>query len=120
LILLDSNVVIYGADPARPSAGRFLRENVTAVSAISYVEALGYHRISAVERWTLERFFEKEPMFPIDSPVLDEAVSLRQQQKLSLGDALIAATALVHDLPLATYNAHDFRNIPGLQLVVPE
>jgi hypothetical protein len=36
--------------------------------------------------------------------VLDQAVTLRQQHRMSLGDALVAATALVHRLPLATHN----------------
>lgn len=31
-------------------------------------------------------------------------------------DRMIAATALSHEMPLATLNARDFRNIPGLQL----
>jgi predicted nucleic acid-binding protein len=36
--------------------------------------------------------------------------------KLSLPDALIAATALVHDLKLYTLNVKDFRFIAGLEL----
>ena len=31
-------------------------------------------------------------------------------------DALIAATALAHDLPLYTRNAHDFEGITGLDI----
>jgi hypothetical protein len=36
--------------------------------------------------------------------------------KLSLPDALIAATALVYDVPLYTMNLKDFRFIPKLKL----
>jgi predicted nucleic acid-binding protein len=36
--------------------------------------------------------------------------------KLSLPDALIAATALVHDLKLYTLDVKDFRFIAGLEL----
>jgi tRNA(fMet)-specific endonuclease VapC len=32
-------------------------------------------------------------------------------------DLMIAATALVHDLTLATHNTRDYANIPGLRLV---
>jgi predicted nucleic acid-binding protein len=35
--------------------------------------------------------------------------------KFSLGDALIAATALEHDLELATRNADDFKHVSGLK-----
>jgi predicted nucleic acid-binding protein len=38
---------------------------------------------------------------------------------MSLGDALVAATALVHRLPLATHNVDDFAWIDGLIVVDP-
>jgi len=38
---------------------------------------------------------------------------------MSLGDALIAATALHHDLMLTTRNTEDFVNIAGLKLRDP-
>lgn len=38
---------------------------------------------------------------------------------MSLGDAIIAATALVHDLTLVTRNLDDFRWIAGLRLLDP-
>jgi predicted nucleic acid-binding protein len=40
--------------------------------------------------------------------------------KLSIPDALIAATALVHDSELFTLNVKDFRFIPSLTLYVIE
>jgi predicted nucleic acid-binding protein len=43
------------------------------------------------------------------------AIGLRQQRKMSLGDALIAATALEHNLTLATHNEGDFSWVPGLR-----
>lgn len=117
MILLDSNLVIYATDPAQADLRKFVRENDTAVSAISYVEALGFHGLQPMERAGLERFFASARMLPLDMPVLDEAVRLRQQRKMSLGDSLIAAIALVHELPLATRDVRDFRWIPNLKLV---
>lgn len=38
---------------------------------------------------------------------------------MNIPDALIAATALRHALPLFTLNVKDFRFIPGLQLYIP-
>ncbi|MFN0077866.1 MAG: hypothetical protein ACKVY0_15530 [Prosthecobacter sp.] len=38
---------------------------------------------------------------------------------MSLGDAFIAATALEHDLELATRNTDDYKHITGLRLVNP-
>ncbi|HSX81175.1 MAG TPA: hypothetical protein VLQ80_21725 [Candidatus Saccharimonadia bacterium] len=47
---------------------------------------------------------------PLSQVVLDQAVALRQQWKMSLGDALVAGTALVHRLTLIIRNveAHPF------------
>jgi predicted nucleic acid-binding protein len=46
-------------------------------------------------------------------------INLRQQRKMSLGDALIAATCLEHNEPLATANVDDFKWIAGLDVVNP-
>jgi predicted nucleic acid-binding protein len=38
---------------------------------------------------------------------------------MGLGDAVIAVTALVHDLPLLTRNVDDFKNLAGLRVENP-
>ena len=38
----------------------------------------------------------------LDENVIQRAIALRQQKKMSLSDAVIAAKALAHDLPLVT------------------
>lgn len=48
-----------------------------------------------------------------------KAVLLRQERKMTLGDSLIAATAIVNDLKLITSNIKDFRWIDELTLVNP-
>ena len=45
--------------------------------------------------------------------------SLRQARKMSLGDSLIAATALVFGRQLLTRNVQDFASVPGLVVVDP-
>jgi predicted nucleic acid-binding protein len=55
----------------------------------------------------------------VNDPVIHEAVRLRQTRKMGLADALIAATALVHELPLVTRNTRDFSWIDGLTVVDP-
>lgn len=47
------------------------------------------------------------------------AILLRQTRRMKLGDALIAATALLYDLPLVTRNVDDFKHIAGLQIINP-
>jgi hypothetical protein len=98
---------------------QFIAEQAPAVSAVSYVEVLGYHQLDDEERQYLEAFFRLAQVLPLSQAVLDQAVTLRQQRKLSLGDALVAGTALVHDLTLVTRNVEDFQWIQGLLLLNP-
>jgi predicted nucleic acid-binding protein len=44
---------------------------------------------------------------------------LRQQRRIKLPDATIAATALAHGLPLITRNAADFQGVAGLSVINP-
>ena len=119
MILLDSNIIIYATQPEYAALRDWISERDVAVSALSYVEVLGYHRIKAAERDLLEEFFRNCPMIPISQFVLDRAVSLRQRRKMTLGDAIIAGTALFHDLVLVTRNIQDFEWIEQLAITNP-
>lgn len=119
MILADSNIVIYAAKGIYPELQDFVRHEVPAFSAVSYVEALGYHAIGAAEKRYLETFFAAARVLPISDEVVEEAVRLRQMRKMSLGDAFIAGTALVHGFRLATRNIQHFNWIPGLDVLDP-
>jgi predicted nucleic acid-binding protein len=73
------------------------------------------------EQRQLERFLRPFPIWRLNEVVADQAVGLLRQYRLSHGllmpDALIAATARVHDTPLATINQRDYRFIAGVQLL---
>jgi len=97
----------------------FIAANSPVVSAISYVEVLGYHQLTDEFRHVFEKFFDSTEIIQIDPSILNGAVALRQQRRMSLGDALIAATALQHGRTLLTHNVDDFRWVPGLQLLDP-
>ncbi|HEY9608270.1 MAG TPA: type II toxin-antitoxin system VapC family toxin [Allocoleopsis sp.] len=119
MMLLDSNIIIYATQPENAWLREFIAEHEPAVSALSYVETLGYHRLTEMECQLLEEFFAVSLMLPISQPVLAQAVTLRQTRRMTLGDAIIAGTALTHDLILVTRNVDDFRWIEGLQLLNP-
>jgi toxin FitB len=118
-MLVDSNIIIYAAKPEYSAIRQFIAEHAPAVSAISYVEVLGYHKLDHHERTVLEAFFATAPLIALSQAVLDHAVKLRQVRKMSLGDALVSSTALVHDLTLVTRNIDDFKWIAGLKLLNP-
>ncbi len=93
-MLLDSNIIIYAAQPDHTDLRQFIAQYAPAVSIISYIEVLGYHRLREPDRQFLEQFFQATEVLPLSNTVAQRAVKLRQQRKMSLGDAIIAGTAL--------------------------
>ena len=118
-MLVDSNIIIYAAKPEHQALRRFIARHAPAVSIISYVEVVGYHRLTEQDQRFFEDFFIAAPVLPISIGVLERATLLRQQRPIGLGDALIAATALVHELQLLTANTDDFRWISDLRVSNP-
>jgi predicted nucleic acid-binding protein len=118
-MLIDSNIIIYAAKPEHADLRRFIAERSPAVSAVSLVEVLGYHGLTAPERLHFEAFFANAVVLPLSDAVLRRAVQLRQVKKMTLGDALVAGTALEHGRTLVTRNVKDFGWISGLSLLDP-
>jgi toxin FitB len=80
---------------------------------------LGFHRTMPLEKTFFETYFNSlTPLTPTED-VVNLAISLKQSKKMSLGDSIIAATALVHNLELYTHNVSDFSGITGLKTVDP-
>lgn len=117
--LLDSNVIIYASKPGCEFLHALVGAADACVSAVSYVEVLGYHLLTPAESEQLEQFFANTPMLTLGAAVLDEAVKLRRQRRMKLGDSLVAGTALLQGCTLVTRNTKDFDWIPGLKLLDP-
>ena len=118
-MLLDSNIVIYAAKPEYSPARQFIQRHSPVVSAISYLEVLGFHRLIPAERAHFEAFFADTEPLQITEPTIQRATELRQQRRMSLADAIIAGTALVNSRTLVTHNGDDVRWISGLKLADP-
>lgn len=118
-ILIDSNIVIYAALPENEVLRTWLKKNKIFVSEISMLEVLGYHKLTKGDIIYFEEFFSASRVLAINSKQIQKAVELRQNKSMSLGDSIIAATALKENLPLVTANTKDFRHIPALELIDP-
>ena len=118
-MLIDSNLIIYSFRPEYPELQQFLEDRDVFVSAITCVEVLGFHRLNDRDRTEFEAFFQTAAILSIEPNIIDGAIALRQQRRMSLGDAIVAATAIVHDLTLATRNVRDFQWIESLPLYNP-
>ena len=89
-MLLDSNVIIYAARPEHSALRKFIEAHAPAVSIISQIEVLGYHKLNDADRQFLERFFQTAERFPLSETVVKSAIELRRRRKMSLGDSIIA------------------------------
>jgi predicted nucleic acid-binding protein len=118
MILADSNLIIYAA-AQNTALIEWFAKNKPLVSAISLLEVLGYHKLSDPEKTALEALFAEFTVLYPSIEIFQTAVKLRQQHAISIGDALIAATALHHNLVLATHNAEDFKWIKSLKVIDP-
>ncbi len=115
--ILDSNLIIYAASDAYA----FLRLLLTGshVSGITKLEVLGYKHLTVADKLYLEGVFATVTVIPVLNEVIDIAVGLRQSRKMSLGDSIIAATALLNNCELYTRNTADFVHISDLVVVNP-
>jgi predicted nucleic acid-binding protein len=117
MICLDTNIVIYIA------SGR-LGESLVGDQPIFYpsilrIEALGYHNIRSVEERRIKELLAALTELPLTNAIIEHATRLRQQSKMSLGDAIVAASAIEHGCTLWTANIKDFSHIDGLQVHDP-
>lgn len=117
MALLDTNIFIYLASGAL--AAKSVDNIHLTFASITKIEALGYGKISAAEKYYLEELFSSCEQIDLDDNVIERAIILRLQQPLSLGDAIIAATAIEADEELWTANTADFTGIDELKLINP-
>jgi predicted nucleic acid-binding protein len=67
----------------------------------------------------MEFFISGSTVLDIDKEIVDKTIEIRKSIKITLPDAIIAATALVYDFKLLSRNSKDFKNIPALKLQNP-
>lgn len=124
LILLDTSVLIdyfRKQDKERSQLLGLVRQGYNPkISAITEYEI--YSGAFEIQRPFWETLLERIEVLPFGSAEAHRAVSLqkdlkRVRKQLDLPDLLIAATALVHGLPIATLNRKHFERVPGLTVI---
>jgi predicted nucleic acid-binding protein len=120
-MLVDSDVLIWHLRGLPRATQRLDRLPQLRISAITYLELLQGMRnraeLLAVQKSLALRNTERLPVTP---EITERATALMETLSLShglgMGDALIAATALEHGLPLITCNVKHFGPIEGLTI----
>lgn len=118
--LLDTNPIIDFFNSKLPLTGKkLITEIIPSISVISYIELLSNKNIPKLEWNALEDFLQIAQIYDLTKEIVTQTIFLRQSFRIKTPDAIIAATALVHNRKLITRNLSDFKNIPGLTLIDP-
>jgi toxin FitB len=117
--IFDSNLLIYSAQDQYAFLRNQIYEVGTCLSAASKIETLGFHKLTDTERDYFETIFRTVPVYSITDEIVEKAVDLRRTRKMSIGDAIIGATALLNGFELHTRNTADFMHIPDLVVINP-
>lgn len=112
--LLDSNVLIQhlrGHAATTDLLTRLSLDGTLGIAAISRTEIIAEMRDH--EREATLRFLNALALYPLDGAVADGAGDIIRRSRaggltVDIPDAIIAATAITHDLSLLTYNRRHF------------
>ena len=102
-LLVDTNVFIRlfegDADVAEYLQGKHL-----FVSIITEMELLGFHGISDADKQFYRMVLDDCSLLELSQPIKEKTILLKQQYKIRLPDAIIAATADYLGIPLLTFD----------------
>ena len=125
MILCDTNILIefYKNNVQISQIFRAVGRNGLAISIVTEAE-LYFGALNKSELQMIKQHLSSLHRFALDAAVSNQFLQLMEtyslSHKLSIPDALIAATALVHKVELFTFNVKDFRFIPDLTLFETE
>jgi predicted nucleic acid-binding protein len=115
--LVDTNFLIHLSEEDKIVIP-FLDDNIS-ISYITELELLGVFSISKEQFKNAQNLINDCIVFEMNSQIKQKVISLKQSYKIKLPDAIIAATAIVYNLPFITSDA-DFKKIKELQLIFLE
>lgn len=118
--LLDSNVIIEHLNGAQ-EATAFIQNHAqtSGISAITKIEVLGFPYPTQEAESAAEELINTMVLIGLSEKVIHQTIRLRKVMRIKTPDAIIAATALQHQLVLATRNTDDFKDIEGLTYINP-
>jgi predicted nucleic acid-binding protein len=117
--LIDTNAILdYMGnklpDNAMDALSRIIDDEIN-LSVINKIELLGFSKADQ----NLEDFVTNSNVHSLDEDIVGKTIEIRRFFKIKLPDAVIAATAINHNLTLITSNIKDFKDIPALNLLNP-
>jgi len=107
IAVFDTNILIDSLNGVTEADAEYARYERVLISRITWMEVLAGEKGDDTQlRDFLETHFE---IIPLDVAVAETAVQLRRVHHIRLPDAIILATAKVHEAVLVTRNTKDFK-----------
>ncbi len=122
--LIDTNVVTKYFEETLSEQGLSLIDTIleaseSQISIITRIELLSFSPKNEELLKTIYLFLDVCEEYSLSEPIVLKTIELRKLYKIKLPDAIIAATALCHDLILLSDNDSDFGKIPHLRYLNP-
>jgi len=125
MVLCDTNIFIHAFNGNTDTINELQKiglDNIviSAVTVMELYQGMG-NKNELAQMKSRIRYYD---VIEIDSVISKLAVRFVEQFNLSHGlvipDAIIGATAVVHQIEIFTYNLKDFRFMPDIQLYTPQ
>ena len=120
--LIDTNILIYhtkGSQAVSSFMGDVVGQRAFNISILTKIEFLGWEKHTPEGFQKCEQLVKLANIYPVDEDIAEQAIGLRRRVKIKLADAVIAATALVNNLKLATRNMEDYKAVKELEIFNP-
>jgi predicted nucleic acid-binding protein len=120
--LIDTNILIYhtkGSQKTKDFISSLIAKDSFYVSILTKIEFLGWDKHTREGFEKCKRLIETANVLLVDEDVANRTIELKRVMNIKLADAVIAATAMINGLKLATRNVDDFKKIKGLEVINP-
>lgn len=121
MFTLDSNILIsyFNDNEKVVSQLSIWRKNSSRffISVITEIEILSHPKLTEKEIAKIKRFLGELTIIPVDSQIAIIASEIRRNRKLSVGDSIIVATAVLTNSSLVTQDKEIFKKAKGFASV---
>jgi len=120
--LIDTNILIYhtkGSQDTVDFISHLIAQRSFYISILTKIEFLGWHKHTPDGFQKCKQLIEFATVYPIDEDIANKAIEIKRKTNIKLADAVIAATALLNNLKLATRNVDDFKGVRELEVINP-
>lgn len=115
--LADTNILLYILEDY-PQVEE-ISNNTFSVSIITEVELLGKKDITKQEIGIIKNLLSDCTILPFTDSIKEETIRIKQKYSVKVPDAIIAATSIIHNIPLVTADK-GFEKIKGLKFHLVE